>query len=54
MYQTNPSSRAKVTVQDLDTKLGSWVNGKSITGERFDLIKDDNEIRLGKQDTVLR
>ncbi|KAJ4420259.1 hypothetical protein N0V82_004470 [Gnomoniopsis sp. IMI 355080] len=51
---TDLSSRAKVTVQDLDTKLGSWVNGKSITGECFDLIKDDNEIRLGKQDTVLR
>lgn len=51
---TDPSSRAKVTVQDLNTKLGSWVNGKSIAGERFELMKDDNEIRLGKQDTILR
>lgn len=54
MHQRDPLSRAKVTVQDLDTKIGSWVNGKSIAGERYDLIKDDNEIKLGKMGTVLR
>lgn len=50
--QTNPHSRAKVTLEDLKTKTGTTVNGKTITGERFDLLKDDNEIKIGKLTTL--
>lgn len=53
--QTDPQSRAKITLEDLDTKKGTTVNGKSINGERFDLLKDDNEVKLGKGNTgILR
>ncbi|KAJ0107998.1 dna damage response protein [Diaporthe amygdali] len=44
---TNLQSRSTVTIEDLKTKIGTLVNGKQIKGERFDLIKDANEIKLG-------
>ncbi|KAG6367841.1 hypothetical protein INS49_002036 [Diaporthe citri] len=44
---TNPQKRSLVTVEDLKTKIGTLVNGKQIKGERFNLIKDANEIKLG-------
>ncbi|KUI55774.1 Nibrin [Cytospora mali] len=43
----NLRTRSTVTIEDLKTKIGTWVNDKSIKGERFDLIKDNNEIKLG-------
>lgn len=45
-------SRAKITLEDQNTKTGTTVNGKSIRGERFDLLEDENEIVLGKSATL--
>ncbi|CAN8100848.1 unnamed protein product [Discula destructiva] len=49
---TDLQSRAEVTVEDLQTKFGTTVNGKKINGERFDLLQDANEIKLGKNITI--
>lgn len=45
--QTDLRKRSLVTIEDLKTKIGTLVNGKQIKGERFDLIKDTNEVKLG-------
>lgn len=45
--QTNLQKRSLVTIEDLKTKIGTLANGKQIKGERFDLIKDTNEVKLG-------
>lgn len=47
-------SRSTITIEDLKTKIGTWVNEKSIKGERFDLIKDHNEIKLGHYKETFR
>lgn len=46
--------RSLVTIEDLKTKIGTLVNGKQIKGERFDLIKDTNEIKLGHYQEIFR
>ncbi|KAG8168001.1 hypothetical protein KVR01_003690 [Diaporthe batatas] len=51
---TNLEKRSLVTIEDLKTKIGTLVNGKQIRGERFNLIKDANEIRLGHYREVFR
>ncbi|KAL1846400.1 hypothetical protein Daus18300_014269 [Diaporthe australafricana] len=51
---TNLGSRSIVTIEDLKTKIGTLINGKQIKGERVDLIKDANEIKLGHYQETFR
>ncbi|KAI3392346.1 hypothetical protein diail_5859 [Diaporthe ilicicola] len=51
---TNLRSRSIVTIEDLKTKIGTLVNGKQIKGERFNLIKEANEIKLGHYQETFR
>ncbi|KAK7738593.1 hypothetical protein SLS53_006115 [Cytospora paraplurivora] len=51
---SNHRSRSTVTIEDLNTKMGTWVNGKPIKGERFDLTRDINSIKLGHYNEALR
>ncbi|KAH6657083.1 hypothetical protein BKA67DRAFT_514317, partial [Truncatella angustata] len=43
----NLSSRSKVTVEDLKSKLGTAINGHKIKGERHVVTQETNELRLG-------
>lgn len=52
--QMNLQKRSLVTIEDLKTKIGTLVNGKQIKGERFDLVKDTNEIKLGHYQETFR
>lgn len=51
---TNLDKRSLVTIEDLKTKIGTLVNGKQIRGERFNLVKDTNEIKLGRYQETFR
>lgn len=52
--QTDPRSRSTVTIEDLKTKLGTWVNGKNIKGEQLVLTKDENEMKVANYNKVFR
>ncbi|PQE22956.1 hypothetical protein CJF30_00008568 [Rutstroemia sp. NJR-2017a BBW] len=50
----NPKSRARVTLKDLNTKIGTTVNGEQIRGQEHVLTKDENEVFLGRLKQVFR
>ncbi|KAM3084074.1 hypothetical protein ACMFMG_001818 [Clarireedia jacksonii] len=50
----NPKSRARVTLKDLNTKIGTTVNGEQIRGQEHVLTKDENEVFMGKFKHVFR
>lgn len=37
---------------DLKTRLGTTVNGKKMKDESLDLLNDDNEVKVGKENTL--
>ncbi|KAI1868518.1 uncharacterized protein JN550_006434 [Neoarthrinium moseri] len=41
------SSRSKVTVEDLGSKIGTTVNGHKIKKEQYVITQDKNELRMG-------
>ncbi|KAL1835334.1 hypothetical protein VTK73DRAFT_5759 [Phialemonium thermophilum] len=43
----NPRSRSQITIEDLDTKKGTVLNGEQIRGQRRVLAREVNEIQLG-------
>ncbi|KAF3762145.1 hypothetical protein M406DRAFT_347383 [Cryphonectria parasitica EP155] len=50
----DPRSRSTVTLEDLKTKLGTQINGRSIKGEQLILSEDNNTIKLGDCDDLFR
>lgn len=50
----NLEKRSLVTIEDLKTKKGTLVNGEQIKGQRFNLVRDTNEIKVGHYRETLR
>ncbi|APA08853.1 hypothetical protein sscle_04g036230 [Sclerotinia sclerotiorum 1980 UF-70] len=51
----NSKSRSKITLNDLDTKVGTIVNGVQIKGKGdFELSSDMNEVCIGRYKTLFR
>lgn len=44
----NTSNRSRITVTDLDTKIGTLLNGEQIRGKSIDLETEENTITLGR------
>lgn len=44
----NPSSRSKVTIEDLKTKIGTVVNGQKIKGAKVEVSEEKIEMTMGK------
>jgi hypothetical protein len=44
----NLSSRSKLTIEDLKTKIGTFINGQKIKGEKHVVSGDETEIVMGK------
>lgn len=47
-------SRSAITVEDLKTKLGTWVNGENIQGQKQELTADENELKLANYGHLFR
>jgi len=45
--QRNLRSRSTVTVEDLDSKKGTLLNGVQIRGQKKTLVDDVNEVKMG-------
>ncbi|SPQ26336.1 1ff30a75-5909-452e-b9d0-a062951eb9fd [Thermothielavioides terrestris] len=50
----NLRSRSTVTVEDLDSKKGTILNGVQIRGQKKTLSEDENELKLGMCPKILR
>ena len=50
----DPGSRSVVTIEDLATKIGTVVNGTQIRGQKFVLIQDDNDVKMGHMPDLFR
>ncbi|KAJ8058940.1 hypothetical protein OCU04_011925 [Sclerotinia nivalis] len=51
----NPKSRSKITLNDLNTKVGTTVNGEQIKGKNgYELSNDANEICIGRYKSLFR
>ncbi|KAH6615435.1 hypothetical protein B0J18DRAFT_402392 [Chaetomium sp. MPI-SDFR-AT-0129] len=50
----NLRSRSTATVEDLDSKKGTLLNGVQIRGQKAQLVEDANEVKLGACSKVLR
>lgn len=46
--KANPRSRSRLTIKDLDTKIGTLVNGEQIRGKTHPLDRVENEVVLGR------
>lgn len=44
----NLSSRSRLTIEDLKTKIGTFINGQKIKGEKHVVSGDETEIVMGK------
>ena len=42
------SSRSKLTIEDLGTKIGTTVNGQRIRGDKYAVTQADVEVTMGK------
>jgi hypothetical protein len=47
-------TRSRITLEDLNTKIGTLVNGDQIRGQRRVLEDKDNDIRLGQYEKLFR
>lgn len=47
-------TRSRITLEDLNTKIGTLVNGDQIRGQRRVLEDNDYDIRLGQYDKLFR
>ncbi|EPE08525.1 dna damage response protein [Ophiostoma piceae UAMH 11346] len=50
----DPGSRSVVTIEDLATKIGTVVNGTQIRGQKFVLIQDTNDLKMGHMPDLFR
>lgn len=53
-WQRNPRSRTSVTVEDLNTKSGTLVNGTQIKGTKYVVTADSNEIKMAHCSKLFR
>lgn len=42
----NPSRRSTLTIEDLKTKIGTFVNGQKIKGEKYTVAGDEEEFEI--------
>ncbi|KAL2126069.1 hypothetical protein VTI74DRAFT_1827 [Chaetomium olivicolor] len=54
LRQRNLRTRSTVTIEDLDSKKGTLLNGVQIQGQKKTLTEDENEVKLGMCSKVLR
>lgn len=47
MCQEIVSRRSRVTVEDLDSKGGTWINNEKVKGEKRILSQDVNVLQMG-------
>jgi DNA repair protein XRS2 len=47
LFQRNLRSRSTVTIEDLESKKGTLLNGVQIRGQKKALSEDVNELKLG-------
>jgi len=40
--------RSRITLEDLNTKIGTLVNGEQIRGRKYDLTRVENVVAVGK------
>ncbi len=52
--QRNLRSRSTVTVEDLDSKKGTLLNGVQIRGQKKTLVDDVNEVKMGMCPKLVR
>ena len=52
--QLNYKSRSQVTIEDLNTKKGTLLNGVSMQGQKRVLAGDANDIQLGTCSQIFR
>ncbi len=52
--QLNYNSRSRVTIEDLNTKKGTLLNGVSMQGQKRVLAGDANDIQLGTCSQIFR
>lgn len=48
------STRSRITLEDLNTKIGTLVNNIQIRGQRHVLEDNDYDIRLGQYEKLFR
>jgi nijmegen breakage syndrome protein 1 len=53
-WQTDSRARSCITLQDMNTKIGTIINGEKIRGESRVLDKVDNKVQLGKYPHLFR
>jgi len=46
--QANPRTRSKVTIEDLNTKVGTLINGEQISARKYVLDRDENTVKIGR------
>ncbi|EFX02426.1 DNA damage response protein [Grosmannia clavigera kw1407] len=51
---TNRESRSVITIEDLNTKIGTVVNGTQIRGQRLVLSQVSNEVKMGHMADLFR
>lgn len=54
LSQQNLRARSQITIEDLESKKGTLVNGVQIRGEKKVLSEEENEIQLGACSKPLR
>lgn len=45
---TKTEARSKITLEDLNTKIGTLVNGEQIRGRKYDLTGEENVVTVGR------
>lgn len=45
---TNTQARSKITLEDLNTKIGTLVNGEQIRGRKYELTREENVVTVGR------
>jgi nijmegen breakage syndrome protein 1 len=48
MFQQNSRSRSRCIIKDLDTKIGSFLEGEQIRGQSRVLEREENVVILGR------
>lgn len=52
--KTNQSARSTITIQDHDSKFGTWINGTDIKSKTIEVTSTDNTLKLAKMPDVMR
>jgi hypothetical protein len=52
--KTNLTGRSTITIQDHDSKFGTWLNGTDIKSKTTKVTSTDNSLKLAKMPDVMR